>query len=75
LKDILLIYQRKVTYKKIKVEQRVVSEVVIHSSQGELKQILSNLISNAIDASKDGGRLIIRARPSRHFKTGNQAFG
>jgi signal transduction histidine kinase len=38
--------------------------------QGELKQILSNLISNAIDASKENGKIIICARSSHHFPSG-----
>ncbi len=40
--------------------------------QGELKQILSNLTANAIDASKEGGKIVIRARTSHHFPLGSR---
>ena len=34
------------------------------------EQILSNLIANAIDASREGGKIIIRARACRDFHAG-----
>jgi signal transduction histidine kinase len=37
----------------------------IYTWSGELKQILSNLISNALDASREGGTVKIRARTVR----------
>src|SRR5262249_55467847 len=30
---------------------------------GEFKQVLSNLLVNAIDASREGGEIVIRAKP------------
>src|SRR5439155_11045523 len=36
---------------------------------GELKQILSNLVANSIDATNEGGRILIRARASRDFQS------
>ena len=34
---------------------------------GELRQVISNLVSNAMDATAGGGRLIVRARRSRDW--------
>jgi nitrogen-specific signal transduction histidine kinase len=35
---------------------------------GELRQVFANLVGNAIDATSDGGRLLVRARRSRSWK-------
>jgi signal transduction histidine kinase len=51
-------------YKGITVEQRIAPELEIFAHQGELKQVLSNLLSNAIDASRQHGKIWIRAHAS-----------
>jgi signal transduction histidine kinase len=38
--------------------------------QGELRQAVSNLLLNAIDASSNGGLIRVRARQTRILKTG-----
>jgi len=63
--DVLTVYDRKMTYKQLRVEQRVEADLRLRTLAGELKQVLSNLIANAIDASREGGRIIIRARAAR----------
>ena len=70
LDDVLTIYDRKCRYKNLRVEQRIEPDLVVNTVQGELKQILSNLITNSIDASRDGGRILIRARSARDLRSG-----
>jgi PAS domain S-box-containing protein len=70
LQDVLTVYERKCQYKTLNVEQRIEPSLTLNAVQGELKQILSNLIANAIDASKEGGKLIICARASHHSPSG-----
>jgi PAS domain S-box-containing protein len=67
IQDVLMIYERKCQYKMLNIEQRIEPGLTLNTVQGELKQILSNLISNAIDASKENGKIIIYARTSHHF--------
>jgi len=68
--DVLAIYERKCRYKNLRIVRRLEAGLTICTMQGELKQVLSNLIANAIDASKDGGRILIRARSARNLKSG-----
>lgn len=39
---------------------------------GEIRQVLSNLVANAIDASPNGATLSVRVRESRNWQTGKQ---
>lgn len=55
-------------------EVEVVREYLTHDSllcfEGELRQVFTNLIANALDAiSNKPGRLILRTRSGRNFKT------
>jgi PAS domain S-box-containing protein len=67
--DVLTVYRRKLEYKGIQIEEQIEPGVTTHAG-GELKQVLSNLIANAIDASSDGGHIIVRARSSRNLRSG-----
>ena len=42
--------------------------------EGEIRQVLNNLISNAIEAMKMGGRLAVRSGKARSWKTGSQGI-
>ena len=61
---VLAIYDRKLKLKKLRVEKRIEPHATVCTVKGELKQILSNLIANAIDASKDEGAIIVSAHRS-----------
>jgi signal transduction histidine kinase len=42
---------------------------------GEIRQVLSNLVANAIDAiGAGGGRLAVRSRNGTHWKTGRKGM-
>lgn len=62
LNDILFIMQAKIRNKSLVIETRF-ADCSIHGVKGEVRQVVSNLISNAIDASHDGGIILLRAAP------------
>jgi PAS domain S-box-containing protein len=68
--DVLGIYQQKLRSRWLRIEKSISSGLIVFLSQGELKQAVSNLLANAIDASREGGRICIRARHARHRRTG-----
>jgi PAS domain S-box-containing protein len=74
IEDVLAIYERKFKYKTAKVERRIDPNLTICAMQGEMKQILSNLIANAIDASHQGGKIIVEARQARDYGTGQSGI-
>jgi signal transduction histidine kinase len=70
VEDIFTIYERKFKYKALTVEPRIEPGLRLCTLPGELKQILSNLVANAIDASEDGGKIFMAAHSSRDVQTG-----
>jgi signal transduction histidine kinase len=70
IQDVLTVYDRRFKYKELQVECNVEPGLTAWTLQGEFKQILSNLLANAIDASKDSGKIIIRASSSYNFRSG-----
>ena len=62
VQDVVNLYQRKVHYKLLQLEIEVPPDLKISGLAGEMRQVLSNLFANAIDASRDGGKIRIRAR-------------
>jgi signal transduction histidine kinase len=70
VESVLALYQSRLQYAGITVETEVlVPSASVLSSAGELKQILANLIGNAIDAMRSGGKLRIRISPEQACRT------
>jgi len=61
LENVLALFQRKLTYKKIEYTLDLEPNLRVYGLQGELRQVFSNLVVNAIDASLHG-RITIRGR-------------
>ncbi len=47
---------------------------LILAHDGEVRQVIANLIGNAIDALPDGGRIIVRTALSREWRHGRQGI-
>jgi PAS domain S-box-containing protein len=62
IENVLAVYQSKLLASGISVESTFNDLRKILVSQGEMLQIFSNIIANAIDAMKEGGRLSISLR-------------
>jgi signal transduction histidine kinase len=60
--DVLTIYERKLHHKALRVVREIQPGLTLLTLEGELKQAISNLIANAIDACADGGVIRVRAR-------------
>jgi signal transduction histidine kinase len=62
--SVLSLYEIQLQGKGIKVDFEKGKPFRIHGFPGELRQVLANLIGNAMDASPQGGKICIRVRPS-----------
>lgn len=57
--------QAKIAAKKVVIHREWSGDLILHAVPGELRQVFSNLLANAVDALEPGGHLRIRAREHR----------
>ena len=68
LKGILLLYSRKLERKKICVVERYDYTGEVPGFPAEIRQVISNLIVNAVEAMHDGGRLTLHVKKTHEWK-------
>jgi PAS domain S-box-containing protein len=56
----------------VSIEERFEDDPELKCLVGDLRQVFANLIANAADAMKTGGRLVIRLRWSNDWRTGSR---
>jgi PAS domain S-box-containing protein len=69
---VLNLYQGRLANSGIRVETRYSSRTRILCFENDIRQVLNNLIANAIDAMRTGGRLIARAHDAVDGPTGRK---
>lgn len=69
----LPIYQPRLVNARVRLERRDRARRPVICFDGEIRQVLNNLLGNAIDAmSSAGGRLLLRSREGTDWPTGRQ---
>jgi len=58
--EVVALYQRRILHKELQVTRQYQAEGKITALSGEMRQVFSNLVTNAIEASAVQGRLILR---------------
>ena len=67
--EVLSIYQGRLVNSRVRVEQKCTGDVTIKCLDGEIRQVLSNFVGNAIDAMHpNGGRLLLRCSAATHWR-------
>jgi PAS domain S-box-containing protein len=62
-------YTARATIKQVAVETRIKSDTVVVGSPGEIRQVLSNLLANSLDATPAGGKICIKLNKVRRGRT------
>ena len=65
----LAIYQGRIDNSNITVWKKKRAKRPVRCFEGEIRQVISNLIVNAIDAMPNGGRLLLRSRDGRDWRS------
>ncbi|HKW67619.1 MAG TPA: PAS domain S-box protein [Terriglobales bacterium] len=68
LSGLLELYAHKLQTLKVKLEKRLEPTTPITASPGEIRQVLSNLVGNALDAVPEGGAIKVHVYPSRDWR-------
>ena len=69
------IYQGRLLNARVRVEKRKRARHPVTCFDDEIRQVLSNLVGNAIDAMQaSGGRLLLRSRESTDWRTGRRGL-
>jgi PAS domain S-box-containing protein len=73
--SVLSIYHGRVVNAQIRIERRSRGNASVTCFDGEIRQVLNNLVGNAIDAMHpQGGRLLLRSRESTEWSTGRRGI-
>jgi len=73
-RTVLSIYEGKLKNSNITVEKRLRSDQPIVCFEGDIRQVLNNLVGNAVDSMPSGGRLLIRNRKGTDWTTGRKGL-
>src|SRR5262249_52787381 len=60
--ELLAIFQTRLTARQLNVEKEYGGAARLHAFKADLRQVLSSLLANAIDASSPGSKLILRIK-------------
>jgi PAS domain S-box-containing protein len=72
LESVLLLVDRRLKDQSVAVDRKLASGVAIHGFPGELRQVFTNLITNAAEAAGPGGRVqvLLEASSAADSRTG-----
>src|SRR5882724_3059359 len=72
--EVLALYSRKLEEKQIRVSRRYRGSAQISGYSGEVRQLLANLLVNAVDAMGEGGALHVRVAAGRQWSDGQDGI-
>lgn len=66
-------YQGRLVNSNVRIEKRKRDDRLFACFEGEIRQVLSNLVGNAVDAMHPhGGKLLLRSREAYDWRTGQK---
>jgi PAS domain S-box-containing protein len=72
VRTVVALYTGRTMVRAIETDIRVVGSLRVCALEGELRQVVNNLVRNALDAMGSGGRLMVRLHPQRDVQTGQE---
>jgi signal transduction histidine kinase len=73
LDGVLTLFQGRLLNAGITVDKQFGNASPVMSYEGDLRQVFTNLLSNAIDATPPGGKIIVRERDVTDWRSGKRA--
>ena len=72
LDSVLKLYQGRLTSAGVEVVRDYRGTGLLLAFEGELRQVFTNFVGNALDASRNGGRMTLREREATDWRTGRK---
>jgi PAS domain S-box-containing protein len=72
LDAVLNLYHGRLTNSGVKVQASYATDMKVLCFENDIRQVLNNLIANAIDAMRQGGKLVVRAHDATQHSTGRR---
>ncbi len=70
LEGVLMLFTTKFTKAGVKLETDFRPAAPVLAFAGEMRQVFTNLVGNAIEATPRGGKVVVRVAPSRDWRSG-----
>jgi PAS domain S-box-containing protein len=70
LRTVMAVYTGRVLVRNIDVDMKLNASPRVLSLEGEIRQVVNNLVRNALDAMSSGGRLLVRLHPQQDWYSG-----
>lgn len=70
LNAVIVLYTGRLLVRGVTVELKLEDAPKIFCIEGEIRQVVNNLVRNALDAISEGGRLFVRLHVQRDWRTG-----
>lgn len=72
LESVLQLYGPRIAARNVSLQKELHRGAPVTAGAGELRQLFANLIGNALDAMRNGGKLRVRTRPAREHAGGRR---
>jgi PAS domain S-box-containing protein len=70
LHTVMTLYTGRLLVRNIDADMKLMRAPRVLSLEGEIRQVVNNLVRNALDSMSNGGRLLVRLHPQRDWRTG-----
>jgi PAS domain S-box-containing protein len=70
LRTVMALYSGRIMVRGIDADMKLIPSPRVLSLEGEIRQVMNNLVRNALDAMSSGGRLLVRLHPQRDWHSG-----
>jgi PAS domain S-box-containing protein len=74
IETVLVLFESRLLTSRIEVVRQFKAKLAIMAHDGEIRQVIVNLVGNAIDALAAGGRLLIRTTESHERQSGRKGL-
>ncbi len=74
IEGVITLFQSRAERLQIKIVRQFKADLLVLAHDGEIRQVMVNLIGNAIDALPSGGTILIKTSTARDWRTGERGL-